>query len=199
MSGAADHWDKVYAAGPREGLSWYEPDGGVSARLIAEHAAPVAPVVMVGAGRSRLPGALRASGFGDVTALDLSDAALEALAAEAAWVRCIRADVTRWVPERRYGVWQDRAVFHFLTTPEAQAAYRRVMVQALAPGGIAVIGTFDEDGPERCSGLPVQRWSGAGLEQWAGADFVPRARLRQVHVTPQGREQPFVFVVLERV
>lgn len=194
------HWDEVYRGREEEALTWYETGGGVSAELIARHGDLSSGTLIVGAGVSRLPDVLLESGARDVSVLDQSRVAVEALIARhGEGVDGIVADITAWLPERRYGIWQDRAVFHFLTQEADQAAYITAMCAAVRPGGIAIIGTFAEDGPERCSGLPVQRYSADALVARAGEAFELIEAQRHIHLTPTGREQPFTFVVLRRV
>ena len=206
MSESASHWDAVYGARTPETLTWFEEVPKASLGLIRRYGATDAAVIDVGGGASHLPDALLAEGFDDVTVLDLSAAALGVskarLGAHAARVRWVASDITRWRPERSFGLWHDRAVFHFLTDPAAQDAYVAVLKSALAPGGHAIITTFAENGPEKCSNLPVQRYSpealAARLEQAAPAVFTPIEAQRLVHVTPMGREQAFQVSVFQR-
>ncbi len=204
MSGAI-HWNAVYATKPDETLSWYEAAPGLSAELIAAHARPGA-AVDVGAGASRLVDHLLDTGFAPITALDISaeglavsQARLGALVSAVDWVVC---GATGWAPPRRHGLWHDRAVFHFLTDPAAREAYARVLDAATAPGATAIIATFAEDGPEKCSGLPVQRYAPADLaaeiEAHLPGVFTPVESRRHLHVTPAGREQRFQFSVLRK-
>ncbi len=200
MPGGRTHWDTVYRSREAEALTWFEDGGGVSAELIDRYGDLSSGALLVGAGMSQLPGILLARGARDVAVLDQSPVAVEALLARyGAKVDGIVADITAWVPDRRYGVWQDRAVFHFLTEDRDQEAYILAMRAALAPGGLAVIGTFAEDGPDMCSGLPVRRYSaGALVERFGEGVELVEAR-RHVHITPKGSEQPFTFVALRRL
>jgi hypothetical protein len=109
------------------------------------------------------------------------------------------ADVTRWTPTRAYDVWHDRAVFHFLVRAEDRHAYRNVLTQALRSDGLAIIATFALDGPERCSGLPVQRYDATGLATEFGPEFELLANWREEHLTPNGAVQPFTWAVLRRL
>jgi hypothetical protein len=104
------------------------------------------------------------------------------------------ADITTWTPPRRFSLWHDRAVFHFLTQPSDRDAYRRVLALALEPGAHVLIATFALEGPERCSGLAVQRYSAETLAaEFAGLLNPVRAR-SELHTTPKGALQPFVVV-----
>lgn len=108
-------------------------------------------------------------------------------------------DVTEWQPDGPYDLWHDCAVFHFLTEPAERTAYVRTLSKALCPGGIAVIGTFALDGPEKCSNLPVRRYSPETLAQELGAAFEPIVSRAYTHKTPMGRSQSFTFCAFRRV
>ncbi|MEZ5722752.1 MAG: class I SAM-dependent methyltransferase [Paracoccaceae bacterium] len=199
------HWNAIYADKPDQILSWYEAEPGVSAELIATHATPGA-AVDVGAGASRLVDHLLEAGFAPVTALDIAGQGLGVsqarLGARAAAVEWVVGDVTAWAPPRRYGLWHDRAVFHFLTEPAARAAYAAVLDAATAPGATVVIATFAEDGPPMCSGLPVRRYApghlAAELDAHLPGVLAPVESRRHVHVTPAGREQRFQSSVFRK-
>ena len=95
-------------------------------------------------------------------------------------------------------VWHDRAVFHFLTEDADQRAYLDSVRRSLAIGGHVVLATFALGGPERCSGLPVQRYDSALLAQRFGPDFQLLKAFTKEHRTPAGATQPFTYVVLRR-
>ncbi|WP_218152878.1 class I SAM-dependent methyltransferase [Tropicimonas isoalkanivorans] len=176
--------------------------------LIAAYATPGDPVIDVGGGQSRLVDGLLSGGFGPVTVLDLSETALQAsqdrLGERADAVEWIKADITRWLPEkgRHWQIWHDRAVFHFLTDPPDRTAYVRAMRAALAKGGRIIMATFAEDGPERCAGLDVQRWSSEGLaaelHRIAPKQFDLLETRRHIHRTPSGEEQRYRVSVYRR-
>jgi trans-aconitate methyltransferase len=105
------------------------------------------------------------------------------------------ADITDWRPLRRYDIWHDRAVFHFLTEPAQRAAYLRALSEGLAVGGLAIFATFAPDGPEKCSGLTVERYDAEKLAATLGAQFSLEASWRDEHVTPWGSSQAFTWCV----
>ena len=113
-------------------------------------------------------------------------------------VRWEVADITTWLPDRTYDVWHDRAVFHFLTSAAQREGYRRALNLGLAIGGVAIIATFAPDGPEQCSGLPVQRYDAAGLARELAPTLRPLDDWREVHVTPTGSSQAFTWCSFER-
>jgi hypothetical protein len=96
-------------------------------------------------------------------------------------------------------VWHDRAVFHFLTDPADREAYRASVRAALKSGGHIVLATFGPGGPERCSGLPVERYDCAKLAEFFGAEFKPVRCFQRQHVTPGGSAQEFTYAVFRRL
>lgn len=199
----ARQWDAVYTRLDETQVSWFEPEPTCSLEMLdAVGAKPAHPVIDVGAGASRLVDALLARGYADVTALDVSDDGLavtrQRLGAAADRVHWIVTDLLAWTPQRRFEVWHDRAVFHFLTDPDDQARYRDLLDTALAPDARVVIGTFAEDGPQHCSGLPTARYSTTDLARTLGDRFEVITTRREPHRTPSGAVQPFTWLALRR-
>ena len=184
------------------GVSWFEETPTVSLDLIKVLPGPKDSLIDVGGGASRLAAHALRLGFGHVAVLDLSAEAIArsqaAMGSEADRVEWIVADVTTWKPGRRYDVWHDRAAFHFLTDKADRAAYVYTLDDALADAGHAIIATFALDGPERCSGLPVQRYSPETLVETLGPRFTLVNSVRHEHQTPWGSTQAFQFSVLAR-
>ena len=200
---AMAHWDEVYGARPPSEMSWFEAEPAMSLELIA--AAKVEPdtaIIDVGGGASTLVDVLVARGYRNLTVLDVSQTALDVararLGEDATKVRWIAHDLLTWRPPRRFGLWHDRAVFHFLVAPHQRAAYRAVLHAALEPGGSAIVATFAEDGPETCSGLPTARYAPDDLAEVFGSDFQTVTSRREKHHTPAGVTQPFTWLVLRR-
>lgn len=196
------HWQGVYTAKAPDSVSWFQPSAEPSLRMIdASALAPPAAVVDVGAGASGLVDELVRRGF-KVTVLDIAEAALavsrERLGSRAEAVAWEVADITRWHPTRQYDLWHDRAVFHFLTEPADRQRYVAVLKIALRRAGVAIFATFAEDGPDRCSGLPVRRYSADALAAELGDEFVPIRSNRETHVTPWGSPQSFTWAMFRR-
>jgi SAM-dependent methyltransferase len=197
-------WDERHRTTPVDELSWFEPVPITSLGLIDRLGIDGCDAVIdVGGGASALAGALVERGFTDVTVLDISEQALEVAAGrlpDAKRVTWIIADIRAWQPNRRWQLWHDRAVFHFLTATHDRDAYLRALAEGLAPRGALIVGTFAPDGPERCSGLPLQRYDAETLVRVISAR-VPLevvATLKDVHVTPRGDAQPFTWVAARR-
>ena len=134
-----EHWDATYETKGAQGVSWYQPVPNVSLDLIRQmEVVADAPVIDVGGGESLLVDNLLTRGFSDLTVLDLSKVALDEARrrAPSPQVRWVQADVRTWGPDRTYGLWHDRAVFHFLVSPADRNAYLEKLKSALEPGAL---------------------------------------------------------------
>lgn len=179
-------------------MSWFQGEPTVSLELVAHLGVErSAAVIDVGGGASPLVDHLVAAGFGDVTVLDVSVVALEEARRRVgphAPVRWVGEDLLAWHPSRRYGLWHDRAVFHFLVDDADRARYVATLTEALEDGAGVVMATFAPDGPEYCSGLPVCRYSPEALAAALGPGFTLVASRRELHTTPAGVAQPFTWI-----
>lgn len=198
-----EHWNASWTSRAAEEVSWFQELPEPSLELVKSVAAPGDAIVDVGGGASGLAGALVAQGYGDVTVLEVSSAAIvqlrKRLGDDVDRVRIIVADaLDHDFSGTRVSVWHDRAVFHFLTEADDRARYRAQLEQAVVKGGYAVVGTFAPDGPERCSGLPVRRYDAEELVRELGTEWSLVRAVRHEHRTPSGAVQPFTFVVARR-
>ncbi len=196
----AGYWDNVYDTKGEDGVSWYQAEPTVTLELLDElQVDRSASVIDIGGGASVVVDHLLQRSFTDVSVLDVSKVALAdtrlRLGDAASSVHWLHRDIFEWSPERRFDLWHDRAVFHFLI----EKAERDEYVQALRAGihetSRVVVATFDADGPTHCSGLPVVRY---GVEELAEL-FAPLHLVtsrRQEHRTPAGLIQPFTWVAL---
>lgn len=196
---AKTHWEKVYASKAPETVSWYRPHLETSLALI-EHAATgySASIIDVGGGESTLVDDLLAQGYENITVLDVSQTAIDVtkkrLGLAAEQVHWLVLDVTDAQLERSaYDVWHDRALFHFLTTSEQRAEYVRQVGHAVKPGGHVIVSTFGPEGPTKCSGLDVIRYDAESLHDQFGARFRLVKSSKELHRTPSGATQQFLF------
>lgn len=198
------HWDTVYESRGDQDVSWFEPVPETSLRLLeASGIDTQSCIIDIGAGTSQLIDVLLARGLTCLTALDVSRAALHRAQARlgdaAAAVRWIEADVTGDWSIDPVDIWHDRAVFHFLTDATDRERYRTRLRRTLKVGGSAILATFAVDGPPKCSGLPVVRYSPESLLLELGDDFTLVASDRHEHQTPWKTVQPFLYARLTRV
>lgn len=201
MPGDAVYWDDRYRTIGHANVSWYQHRPLLSLRLIERADPPKdARIVDVGGGASALVDCLIDDGFTDITVVDLSQSALDEASARIPGnaVTWVQSDIRTWQPTGDFDLWHDRAAYHFLTDPDDQQHYWRMVRDHLVPGGHLVIATFAEDGPQQCSGLDVARYSADELIAAMGEGFTPIATEREIHRTPSGGEQPFTWVLAQR-
>lgn len=196
-----DHWQKVYATKQPGEVSWTQVIPDTSLAFI--HSFGVnknAAIIDIGGGDSKLVDYLLNEGFEDITVLDISAHALKRaqarLGEQAQKVKWIVADITNFVPDRKYDVWHDRATFHFLTTDEQVATYLSIARNAVQ--GYLVIGTFSEEGPEKCSGLHVKQYNEASLQEQMRKGFEKIRCVTEDHKTPFNTIQNFLFCSFKR-
>ena len=196
---AKTHWEKVYKTKAPDALSWYQPHLETSLALIERTGAgPSSAIIAVGGGESTLADDLLSRGYRNITVLDISATAMRVckkrLGALTEKIEWLVADVTHTELGRNvYDIWHDRAVFHFLTGTEQRAAYIRNVARSVKRGGHVIVGTFGPEGPTRCSGLDVMRYDANSLHDQFGARFRLLASSHELHQTPLGATQQFLY------
>jgi hypothetical protein len=202
MTEPRTHWDQTYTTKDETRVSWYQQHPGRSLELIKAASPVPASVIDVGGGASILADTLLAEGYTDLTVLDISEVALGRSKARLGdlsdRITWLVADITQWQPQRTWNIWHDRAVFHFLTDAQAQDAYIAALKTGTLRGSTVIVATFALNGPEKCSGLPVQRYSPATLAARLGPDFDLYAQGSETHQTPFDTSQEFSYAVLRR-
>ncbi|MEO8032730.1 MAG: class I SAM-dependent methyltransferase [Gemmatimonadota bacterium] len=193
------HWDEIYGTNAASDVSWFQPEARLSLEVIQE-AVPArgSAILDVGGGASTLVDGLLGAGYTALTVLDLSSAALaqarERVRVLGERVTWLEADIlSARLPAAEVDLWHDRAVFHFLTTQGERHRYIEQVRRAVRPGGHLLIATFAEDGPTRCSGLEVARYSPQALHAEFGAGFRLVRGYREDHLTPRGAHQAFTY------
>jgi ubiquinone/menaquinone biosynthesis C-methylase UbiE len=200
MSSDRTYWDEVYATKAVDEVSWFEASPRTSLEMIeALGLPPDAPILDVGGGASHLAEELLALGHSDITVVDISG--------EALWraregfpdpdrVTWIVADVRDHDFGRRFSLWHDRGAFHFMVSAEDRSAYLATLGRSLEPGGHVILATFGPEGPDRCSGLPVARYSAEALAEEIGEIAELGSWQTNNHRTPSGATQQFLFAHL---
>lgn len=201
---ALNPWDWIYATREMTGVGWYEPDPFNSRELVASAIARGArSIIDVGGGASWLIDHLLELDLERVAVLDISDAALtlarHRLGERAARVDWIVGDASSLDELGAFDIWHDRAAFHFLLEPVARRHYVDLAMRTVPDGGTAIVATFADDGPERCSGMPVVRYAPEALAAEFGDGFRLTDSRRYLHHTPAGVPQQFQYSTLLRV
>jgi 2-polyprenyl-3-methyl-5-hydroxy-6-metoxy-1,4-benzoquinol methylase len=196
---AKTHWEKVYTTKAPEAVSWYRAHLETSLALIERAAGRrSASIIDVGGGESTLVDDLIARGYENITVLDISQTAIDVtkkrLGLAGRQVHFLVADLMEAQLESgAYDVWHDRAVFHFLTAIEQRVAYVRNVARAVRPGGHVIVSTFGPEGPTKCSGLEVMRYNAESLHDQFGVRFRLVESSKELHLTPFGANQQFLY------
>lgn len=199
-----NHWETIYQTKELKDVSWYEPTPSTSLHFFNALAIPfAAKIIDIGGGDSFLVDHLLDLGYTDLTVLDISAVALERakqrLGHRAENVKWIVADVATFTPTEQYDVWHDRAAFHFLTNEQDIAHYIATIQQSIKPQGALIIGTFSEEGPQKCSGIEIKQYSETTLAQRMEKSFVKVNCLTVDHPTPFQTTQNFLFCCFKKI
>jgi SAM-dependent methyltransferase len=192
------HWEGVYRDKNSTEVSWYQevPDKSL-ALVVSTGTSQKDPILDVGGGASTLVDHLLDAGYVDITVLDLAskafDQSRQRLGERASAPSWVVSDITRFEPQRKYQLWHDRAVLHFLTDPADRRRYVSVLQQALDPGGHVVIAAFGPKGPRKCSGLEIRRYTLEMLAELLGPEFELQSHELENHQTPMGATQQFLY------
>ena len=196
---AQNHWEKIYSENAPTAVSWYRPHLEKSLTVIEQVASDrSASIIDVGGGESTLVDDLLTRGYQNITVLDISQTAIgenrKRLGQVAENVQWLAADITKVeLQPSVYDVWHDRAVFHFLTSPDDRVAYVRQVARAVRHGGHVIVSTFGPEGPTKCSGLDVVRYDAESLHKEFGANFRLLGSFKELHNTPFGTTQQFLY------
>lgn len=197
------HWENVYSTKQTTEVSWFEAEPTTSLNLLERTLPQGGKIIDVGGGASFLVDRLVSKGNWDVTVLDISSTAIEhskrRLGDAESKVSWICADITETKQLKSYDVWHDRAVFHFLTNPIDRQAYLDRLNESLSSGGYFIVATFAPDGPEKCSGLPVCRYSPEELEATLGCAFRIVTSGHHNHLTRSAKTQRFTLAVFQKI
>jgi SAM-dependent methyltransferase len=194
-----EHWERVYRSKSASDVSWYQAEATLSLELVRRAAPDLdAPIIDVGGGASTLVDGLLDAGYRNITVLDISAAALDVararLGERASRVKWIVSDVLDApLASGAFAVWHDRAVFHFLTERRDRERYVARAHDAVRAGGHVIVASFAAEGPERCSGLDVMRYSPEAMHAQFGGDFELLDSFGEEHHTPAGATQQFVY------
>ena len=199
------HWQYVYENKSAQEVSWFQAHATTSLKLIEQaNTSKGSAIVDIGGGASTLVDDLLVAGYKNISVFDLSSSALNVskkrLGALAENIQWQVGDITQVdFPTNSIDLWHDRAVFHFLINDADRNKYLSTLKNALKVNGYVIFATFAKDGPEKCSGLPVQRYTSKELSLLCGNDFKLVNEHFQVHKTPFESSQNFVYCLFKRM
>lgn len=197
------HWETIYQTKQSDEVSWTQAIPATSLAFIKQARLPKsARIIDIGGGDSTLVDFLLDEGYQRISVLDISEAALnrakQRLGERADQVEWIVSDITAYAPVQPFDFWHDRAAFHFLTTVEQISRYLATARSGVTPNGYVTIGTFSENGPDKCSGLPVRRYDEETLTTELTRGFRKIRCVTEDHITPFQTSQNFLFCSFQR-
>jgi len=197
-----EHWEKVYTKTETEKRGWYQKIPVISLELYELTGAHTGQKILdVGGGTSHLSEGINVQ-LNQLTILDISEAAISELQTElkdhSHHIHFLSGDICSVKFNDTFDIWHDRAVFHFLTEAEDRKQYIDQLNQYLKPGGWLILATFASDGPEKCSGLPVRRYSKESLSETLGKNFELKKTVYYTHHTPSGNEQKYIYCLFHK-
>lgn len=196
------HWEQVFQTKDTTKVSWYQSVPETSLKLIDSLNLPKASkIIDAGCGDSFLPDFLLEKGFTDITLVDISEKALDVVNSrlgKTEKIKCQAADITCFIPDKKFDLWHDRAVFHFLNDKEDIENYVQTVSISINSGGYLIIGTFSNNGPDQCSGLHVHQYNETDLIRTFKQSFKKINCFTENHSTPSGGSQNFLFCLFQR-
>ncbi len=198
------HWEKIYQTKNVNEVSWYQSTPTTSLDFLEQFNVPLtAKIIDVGGGDSFFVDNLLSLGYKDITVLDISEVALEKakrrLGDSAKEVKWIVADAATFKPTEKYDFWHDRAAFHFLTHEDEINNYILTIQKSIKPTGVLVVGTFSEQGPEKCSGIEIKQYSETTMTERLKKFFKKVKCITVDHITPFNTIQNFIFCSFRKI
>ena len=195
------HWENIYQKKEIDGVSWYQKIPLESLQLIKKYSISNSDkVIDIGCGKSFLADNLLELNYTNISLVDISSNALKEVKErlQNKSLNFIETDVLNFNSNDKYDIWHDRAVFHFITNPEGIEKYISLCNKYINNQGILIIGTFAEDGPLKCSGLEIKRYSVNQISGMFKETFELVESFKMLHKTPFDTEQSFSFCVLRK-
>lgn len=198
-----EHWENVFSTKAEDDVSWFQPYPKTSMEFVDLFNLPLdANIIDIGGGDSHFVDVLLNKGYQNIYVLDISANAIERaksrLGDKASKVHWIVSDVTEFDPPVLFDFWHDRAAFHFLTNEDKIYRYVSIAEDAIKKGGKLILGTFSENGPNKCSGLEIRQYSEASMSARFETSFTRIKCLAEDHITPFNTVQNFLFCSFER-
>ena len=196
------HWENIYQTKNIDGVSWYQETPYESIELIKKFSTTDSDMIIdIGCGKSFLADNLLKLNYKNITLVDISLNALKEVKDRLnnKSLNFIETDVLNLKLERTFDIWHDRAVFHFITNKKSVEKYISLCNEYIGEGGKLIIGTFAEDGPLKCSGLEIKRYSVENLKELFKENFEFIEGFKKLHSTPFGTQQSFTFCVFRKI
>ena len=189
------HWEKIYSEKSPKEVSWTQEVPETSIEFFNDFKlSKTSPIIDVGGGESKFVDYLLAEGYKNISVLDISENAIkkakDRLGEKSKNIEWILCDINDFNPKKKYALWHDRAVFHFLTS---SVEINRYVENVKLNSENFIVGTFSTSGPKKCSGLEISQYDKNLLSKL----FEESMTIKKVeyinHITPFETTQNFIF------
>ena len=195
------HWENIYQKKEIDGVRWYQKVPIESLQLIKKYSISNSDkIIDIGCGKSFLADNLLELNYTNISLVDISSNALKEVKErlQNKSLNFIETDILNFKSNDKYDIWHDRAVFHFITDGVGIKKYISLCNEYINKEGILIIGAFAEDGPLKCSGLEIKRYSVDQISDLFEENFELVESFKMLHKTPFNTEQSFSFCVLRK-
>jgi hypothetical protein len=189
------HWEKIYSEKSPQEVSWTQEIPETSIEFFNEFKlSKTSPIIDVGGGESKFVDYLLEEGYQDISVLDISEnaikRAMDRLGKKSKNIKWIVCDINDFKPKKKYALWHDRAVFHFLTS---DIDINKYVENVKLYSENFIVGTFSTSGPKKCSGLDITQYNKSLLSKLF-EEFMAIKKIEHInHITPFETTQNFIF------
>lgn len=197
------HWDTLFKTKDYTQVLWHQETPKTSFMLIEYYAKKDDFIIDIGCGASLLVDMLMDDGYENITLLDTSKTCLNIvknrLSDQSDIPNYVCSDIMHFTTSKKFNVWHDRAVFHFLLLKKERKRYFEVLKESLIPGGIALINTFSVDGEIQCAGLDVVPYNDTRMLHELPSGLALIKYKEFIHITPKKSEQKYSSFVIKKI
>ncbi|QOP46496.1 class I SAM-dependent methyltransferase [Sulfurimonas paralvinellae] len=195
------HWENIFQNKDYTQVLWHQRSPQKSLELISSYAKKEDAVIDAGCGASLLVDKLLELGYEDITLLDTSKASLDIVKkrVKSEHVTYMREDILAFESQKKFDLWHDRAVFHFLLTKKERQKYFEVLSSVIKPNAIAIIATFSKDGEIQCAGLDIEAYDDTKILQELPNNLQLIESEAYRHITPKESEQNYSYFIIKKI
>ena len=189
------HWEKIYSEKSPQEVSWTQEIPETSIEFFNDFKlSKTSPIIDIGGGESKFVDYLLEEGYQNISVLDISENAIkrakDRLGKKSKNIEWIVCDINDFNPKKKYALWHDRAVFHFLTS---DININKYVENVKLYSENFIVGTFSTSGPKKCSGLDITQYNKSLLSKLF-EEFMVIKKIEHInHITPFETTQNFIF------
>ena len=195
------HWDGVFQNADYTQVLWHQGSPTESLNLISKYSNENASIIDAGCGASFLVDNLLENGYRDITLLDTAKTSLDIVKdrvnSENITYHC--DDILNFKTDKKFDIWHDRAVFHFLLTSKDRQKYFEILQNSLKDNGYAIISTFALNGETKCAGLDAIAYDLKKFKSEIADGLNIEEYTEFLHTTPKSSQQKYISFVLKMI